>query len=270
MRESVREEIGVGAIETPPLMQCRADSELDAWHVEQMPADIDHEHPIRVFRVSVPSRQRERLLLVGGFHRLERIKREKRDTIWADVTDGTLQEAFLASRGENRKNGKGRTKQDVRHAAFQAFQARDEFGWKMTDASIAEALHVTAGRISQLNTEWRDTFKLKTGGDSAASSDGPKPEQPSNARTETPRVAQPTAPLPDIDAAIQEGRQLAEELQANVAQKQAPDLAVGVRGLLAEPIQRVVCLTTQLGWWEEAEPLLQPFLTWLQRKLVEA
>ncbi len=154
------EEVRIERIKSDPRLQPRAEDKLDEWHVSNMPADVDARHPVDVFRVNGGGD-----VLAGGHYRLERVTREGRETIHARIHEGTWLDAFWFSRGENRDNAKERSPHDVRHAAFQAFDLRktEEFDW-FTDTKIADALHVTPQRVSQLRREWEAIESSFNGG----------------------------------------------------------------------------------------------------------
>ncbi len=147
-------------IKSDPRLQPRAEDKLDEWHVNNMPADVDVRWPIDVFRIDGRGD-----VLAHGHYRLERVTRAGRSTINARIHEGTLRDAFVFSRGQNRENAKELTEKDVQHSIFQSFDERKkgELGW-FTDTEIAKWHNLSHQWVSKLRQRWE--------GDSPQASNG--------------------------------------------------------------------------------------------------
>src|SRR5262245_34229368 len=195
--------IDLDAIRCDPLLQPRAGgADLDAAHVADLrvllkgakrwPAGLE---PLDVFTLS-DRKPAGVYWLVGGHYRLAALAAEGWLTARCRVRAGTWRDAFLFSRGENRGHGLKRTAADVKHAAFQAFEARRGWGasW-VTNTALAAALFISPARVNDFQHEWEAIHKVVN-----------TPPRPS-AR------GGPPVPAPDLAEAGRHGRELASEAE---------------------------------------------------------
>lgn len=88
---------------------------LDPLTVERYQESLDQLPPIDVFQIG------EHLVLVDGFHRLEAFVNEGRDTIPANVHEGTKEDALAWAAWCNAKHGRPLSTGDMRKAADRLF-----------------------------------------------------------------------------------------------------------------------------------------------------
>ena len=96
-----------------------------------------------------------KLILVDGFHRLDSMRAEGRKEILADVRNGTLLDAKIASLGANKKHGLKRSNADKRRAGTIAVQ--DETLRKWSDRKLAELCGISDFLVSQIRGELPDS-----------------------------------------------------------------------------------------------------------------
>lgn len=214
MAQFQRKELDIEDIRLDPRFQIRTDEEMDEFHLRGMPENVDVRWPIKVYRV-----EGKGLLLVGGHYRLERVTLAKRETIWADVYDGSYHDAMRASRRENQDHGKPRTEKDVRNGAFQAFAyVRDEYA-DYSDTDIARDLGASNSWVSRLHKEWREQE-----GKNGQSDVGQNPDAAHGKRKPASPAAPPAEPTPLVlpadpnpDAAAEQGWARYEERRETAA-----------------------------------------------------
>lgn len=124
--------INIDNIITDAGTQMRAvfDSEVAAEYAEQMRAGA------KFPPVSVTALDDGRYVLWDGFTRLAAVRLNGWDTIEAEVTEGTRQDAFELSLGANARNGQRRTNADKRNAVEAAL--RNDKVRSMSNVAIAK------------------------------------------------------------------------------------------------------------------------------------
>ena len=175
------EERPIAKLVLDPRMQPRAESELDTHHIDRMLPAIDkiaREHPITVYRLTQPFEKLKRgaEVVAGGFHRIALFEKAGRATIPCEIIEGTWEQCFLHSRGENLDHGKLMTANDTRHAAFQAFEERKKLGLSFTDMALADKLQKGRSWISELRREWEAMYASVQGGANGSAETDPEPD----------------------------------------------------------------------------------------------
>jgi len=86
--------------------------------------------------------------LADGYHRLLAAKRNKMETITADVRPGTRRDAIFCAAGANGTHGLRRTQADKRHAVL--LLLKDPEWSQMSDRKIAQHCHVSHTFVSSM------------------------------------------------------------------------------------------------------------------------
>jgi hypothetical protein len=124
------------------------------------------------------------LILTDGFHRLEAMHAEGRTEIRANVRNGTLLDAKIASLGANKNHGLKRSNADKRRAGTIAVQ--DETLRKWSDRKLAELCGISDFLVSQIRAELPDS--CSSARESTVGADG-KNRPANREKSEQQRVA---------------------------------------------------------------------------------
>jgi hypothetical protein len=100
------------------------------------------------------------LWLADGFHRLEAARKINRDTILAEVREGTARDAILHGIGSNAAHGLRRTQADKRRAVERLLKDPEWARW--SDRKIAKAARVDHKTVGAIRRELTGEFPTGT------------------------------------------------------------------------------------------------------------